>query len=97
MLKEPLLTCLAILPFDQMSLVMPNMELGAFAETKLQGCSRDGEKHSCLLQPEGSCFGTGCLESTPPPTATEKVNRLALGTTTEAHNFPSPVLSNYEK
>lgn len=48
--NELLLTCLVILLFDQTSLVMPNMELGAFAETKLQGCSSDGEKHSCLLQ-----------------------------------------------
>lgn len=39
-----------ILPFDLMSLVMPNMELGALAEMKFQGFSINGEKHSCLLQ-----------------------------------------------
>jgi len=35
---------------DSTSLVMPNMELGALAETKFQGCGSDGEEHSCLLQ-----------------------------------------------
>lgn len=80
-----------MLPFDPTSLAIPNMELGALAETKFQGCGSDGEKHSCLLQAHGLLVWG---RDTAFHSHRKGVSSFALGTTADAHDSSSPALSN---
>lgn len=90
--------CLVIPPFDLMSLVMPNRELGALAETKFQGCRSDGEKHSWLLQAQGLLVWCKASETDTAIHSHRKgINSFTLGTTMDGHDSSSPALSNNEQ
>lgn len=81
-----------------MSFIMPNTELGALAEAKFQGCSSDGDKHSCLLQAHRLLvWGRASGIVTTFHSHRKGVNSFALGTTADAYDSSSPVLSNNEK
>lgn len=92
------LICLLMLPFNPASLATPNTELGALAETKFDGCCRDGGKHSRLFQAHRLLVcGRAPGIDTAFHSHRQGVNSFALGTTADAHNSSSPALSNSEK